>query len=243
MSTAEERSFDGSMQQPCTLIQLEHIHHCVKGRPRPLTLSQTQGNHVERKNRECTNRPITKEDICTFHFIILLWKDDRWCLSNTRYKISSTTYPEAALHYNHLRTCGSHLQPKRQDLNEQAVQYIRNCVNSHVATANIRSLVQGQFKITVPDSVIRSIRDEAVQYLCSSIEQDPRLLGPAQRLIAMFEAEPGITFLYVTHSLNSGFVTYHRKKMRNYALLLLLLRNLKWALKHSIWKNGVYSCG
>jgi hypothetical protein len=102
--------------------------------------------------------------------------------------------------------------PKRQDLNDEAVQYIRNCVNSHVATANIRSLVQGAFKITVPDSVIRSIRDEAVQSLCSSIEQDPRLLGPAQRLIAMFEAEPGITFLYVTHSLNSGFVTFHKKK-------------------------------
>jgi hypothetical protein len=212
VSTAEERMFDGSMQQPCTLIQLEHRHHCVKGRRRPLTSSQTQANSVERKNRECTTRPITKEDVCTFHFRIFLWNDGNWYLSNTRYKNCSTSNADIAYHYNHLRTSGTHLQPKRLDLTDETIKYIRNCVNSHVATANIRSLVQGQFQITVPDSVIRSIRDEALQDLCSSIEQDPRLLGPAQRLISMFESDPDITFLYVTHSVNSGFVTYHRKK-------------------------------
>jgi len=36
--------------------------------------------------------------------------------------------------------------------------------------------------------------------------------GPAARLLKLFEGMSNVSYIYSTHSLNSGLVTYHRKK-------------------------------
>ena len=190
------------MQQPQTVVQRNHRPHTVKGRPclNQLALCPSQVSGNVRKLRESTSRPLNKEETCPFHFTIFLSKHDcKWYLANKRYESSSSSAVNIQYHYNHVRTSGNHLMAKKQDLSEDTLIYIRYCVDNHVATSSIRKLVEGAFKVCVPDSVIRSVREEAMRDICVSIQDDPRLMGPAQRLIAMFQSLENVSYLYVVH--------------------------------------------
>ena len=73
--------------------------------------------------------------------------------------------------------------------------------------------------ISVTDSTIRSIyNDNLSTFIDSSIDEmveNPSLKGPAQRLICMFNHLFYVSFMYVTHAVDSVYVTCHGGRINN----------------------------
>ena len=105
-----------------------------------------------------------------------------------------------------------HHQLHKHDLSDQVRKYITDCVQDNIAPSAIRVMLRTQFKVSVDNSTIRSIREDHIDSILYDSTPDPSGMGPAKRLIALFRKMPNVTFCYVSHHIRSGLVTYHRKR-------------------------------
>lgn len=147
---------------------------------------------------------MTPETICPFHFVIFLFEDEKWYLSNWR----KEGHPNPQFHYHHVRT--AHHFTSKRDLNQDVLGFITSLVQQQLSSRHIRMIILNRYHLHITDGTIRSIRDESISSLLHDKHLNPSMLGPAQRLIALFENNQQVSYIYVTHSPSQGFRSYYR---------------------------------
>ena len=200
------------MQQCSTIIQEEHrkkSHNLSSSMPDQTTLVRSKTLRKKRKigqkNRSTTVRAPDNAQLCPFKFIIFLSADNYWYLS-----CLEKYDPNCCTHSYHVRT--HHHLLHKHDLPDIIRNYITNCISDSMSPSTIRVMLRSQFNVSVDNSTIRSIRDDHIDSLLSDTSQDPSGMGPAKRLVALFTKMRNVSFCYVSHHINSGLVTYHRKR-------------------------------
>jgi len=200
------------MQQSFTIVQEEHrkkTHTLAFGDPNLVERDSSKQLRKKRKpgqkNRLTTVRAPNQDQLCPFKFIVFLSSDQYWYLSCLgRYDRKCCT------HLYHLRTL--HHQLQKQDLSDEVIKYITDCVCNSIGPSTIRLMLRTQFNVSVDNATIRSIREDHIDSLLDDVTPDPSGMGPAKRLIALFRKMPNVSFCYVSHHIRSGLVTYHRKR-------------------------------
>ena len=196
VTRATEKLFlKGNLQQSGTIVQQEH----ATSRKRP--------KNLDSKNRITTTRAISSTCACPFHFIIFLCtSDSRWYLSSKPYG----QYPDSHLHMNHLLT--HHLTLTKNNIAPNIKEFVLNCVAQNVSPSTVRIILRQHYNVNLENSTIRAIRNDHIHDLISGDGTDVSGMGAARRLIALYERIPSVSYMYVTHTIKSGLVTYQKKK-------------------------------
>jgi hypothetical protein len=231
VTTASPRVFHTEcMQQPNTIIQPYHVASSTKGQSRSSKnqlagqpLSENSNNRISsrryarkqnQRNKESTTRPLHVNDRCPFHFVVFLATDDYWYLSTMRKGYNN----ECCFHEFHFPSY--HPTVRKSDLTQEELDFISSSNRASLPVPSIRRLMQEQFDMHIDDHVLRRILNDNSTDLLLQISDDlsrnpgTEPLGPAQRLIRSFSMMEDVSYVYITHTLNSGFVT-HRKKRKD----------------------------
>ena len=209
---------DAFSQQPCTFIQQSHGSSSVKGKSRsksnrlchlPEKLPAHNGieNVVIQKRKYNSVRPNVIDQKCPFKFTIICAKEDKkWYLVNNYKNNTDTEY-----HFNHPPLHYDHKAIKSNHLSLNITDFMKKCVNEQMAIPRIISIVKEMFNETVSKHSIEGIRNVEINNITNEVSKSPA--GTAvDQLIAQFSVMTDVSFIYVKHDMNSGFVTYKKNK-------------------------------
>ena len=195
VTRSTEKSFiPGNLQQSGTVVQQEHA------------TSRKRTKRIDSKNRISTTRAISSTCACPFHFIVFLSIDSWWYLSSKPHG----QHPNSHLHLNHLQT--HHLTLTKNHIAPNIKEFVLNCVAQNVSPSTVRIILKQHYNVNIENSTIRSIRNDHIDELISGDGADVSGMGAARRLISLFERIPSVSYIYVTHTITSGLVTYQKKK-------------------------------
>lgn len=202
MSAHEVKHFpEGKLQQSLTKKAVEH-----KCRVHGETTSSC------RKNKDNTCRPTDVNHLCPFHFVIFQGDDNMWYLSSMRR--GANVGSDLSYHLHHPPVISTHMTCPKRDLNENVISDIKACFDSRMPCPNIKLFIQSKYKISVTDAMLRSLEKKYINSWLETLEENATVDSdsPVQRLLKFLECMKTVTYSYVTHRMNSGFVTFHRKK-------------------------------
>jgi len=170
------------------------------------------------RNRISTKRALNKDDACPFHFVLFVHKDDNaWYLSCIRENTTNIPHSNPRCHLHHLPNC--HQYTDKNALSNEAHELINQMLLNNSSFSEIKSVLNILHGISIRDSTLYSIQLENLSLLvdgtAEELQRNPSLLGPAQKLITLFKNMPSVNFMYVTHKIDSGFVTYHRGRTKS----------------------------
>ena len=236
VSRAAKRKFDGDfLQLPGTYIQQAHISKSVKGKsssttkirtkfldksPEPSTDTEIVNETTARivnlnRNKSYTPRPVCNDDRCKFNFTIICNKgDEKWYL-----RYSYRTNKCNPYHNGHIPLCVEHVTMALRHLPPEIDQFIVHHLNEHVHSTTIAKLILQTYGKVVTAMAIRQYRDN-INYSILKATSDLPYGTPVERLIAEFSKKTDVSFVYVTHDINSGFVTCQKRRDDNIATLI-----------------------
>ena len=94
--------------------------------------------------------------------------------------------------------------------------FIDNLLDNNVSENGIMNLCRSKYNQDVTIQQIRRISSDKLEKKISSyLEDDVSTSTASDRLIATLKATPGISFVYVLHDLNSGYVKYQQKRKQS----------------------------
>ena len=209
ISGCKERHFhDEKCQQPGTYVMQEHSTKSVKGFSRCRTKKLTpclDGAVPEKKsNKKNTPRPTSAKDQCRFALhVICHSKDQKWYLRYCGYKtIKATCY-----HTNHLPLCPDNDTISPKHLPFHVEELIHNCFKEGIKIAQIIGLVHKSTGFVLSEDALYKMRDNHLFPVIKEVLNQP--YGTAvDQLITVMKKKKDVNFVYVTHNMNSGFVTY-----------------------------------
>ena len=236
VSRATKRKFDANLHQlPGTYIQQAHRTKSIKGKSSSASKKRTkciddstaaiQDTNTEqevsavslgrKRNKSYTPRPVCNGDLCDFNFSFFCNReDDKWYL---RYPFRKNKCNPC--HNGHLPLCVEHVTMALRHLPPEIDQFIIHHLNEHVHTTTIAKLILQSYGKVVTDKSIRQYRDK-MSYSILKATSDLPYGTPVECLIAEFSKKPDVSFVYVTHDLNSGFVTSQKRRDDNAATLI-----------------------
>ena len=145
-------------------------------------------------------RPITDGQCCKFTIQFICSKaDERWYIRRNK----SNCYS----HTGHLPVCPDHVDVSINHLDVKVDEYICELLDELVTASQISNLVFQKFGINISDNAVRQYHHRRLGPLLNDAISQP--FGSAvDKLISDFTHRNDCSFMYVTHSINSGFVTY-----------------------------------
>ena len=172
---------------------------------------KSNGRQEGQRNRESTTRPLIETETCPFHFVIFLGNDDFWYLSS----FSHCSLTDRCHHYNHFPSFFPKVQ--KCDLNQQEMALINHSLSASVTAPAIRRLMKEHCNLNIDEQLIRKIRNDASNDIVGQISDElsanpTTAMGPARRLIQACQRMDDISFVYVTHNMRSGFVTFKKNR-------------------------------
>ena len=90
-------------------------------------------------------------------------------------------------------------------------QRINNLIEYGNNSSSIVSTIRGEIGINIDYDTIYSIKMDQMQGLLDDCKGDPSS-SAVGKLISIFKNSPNVSFVYIIHRYNSGFVTYHKTK-------------------------------
>ena len=116
------------------------------------------------------------------------------------------------MHVNHIKIEVEHLYMSKSTMSPKILKAIERLVHSGSSVRNIQIFIKGTFNISVSYSCIYDIRNSCINDLIDKCSELP--YGSAvEKLIGLFKNSPNVSFVYVLHNYNSGFVTFSMNKM------------------------------
>jgi hypothetical protein len=221
VTKAKKRTFkSNTVQQVNTYIQQMHSSPSVKGHSRSANKKRAHIDDSESNvttiaspkpsNKVTTNRSVCKNQCCSFNLIIFCSSlDQKWYLRHSGpNNVNYTT-----VHQHHLPSYSCHTAVSVTDLSEETKKYISECLHENIAATLICNLVRSRFNIVVTVQLIMRYRDYLMYQILEQCNTKP-FGSPVEALTAQFSARDDVSFLYITHDYNTGYVT-HRKSNSN----------------------------
>ena len=206
-----------SIQQPGTIIQQAHGSKSTKGHSRSSTNQRVsdntkydEGSCFSRSNKRSkitTTRPMCKDEMCPFGIKIFCHSSDsKWYLSceTNRLKVSLQ-------HIGHMPVCSDHMSSRLRNVSNDLDEFIVKLFNASISPPVIVNLVMEQFKTTLTEGDLYKYRDKVLHQLLSDTSKTP-YGTPVDKLIQSFSKKSDVSFTYVLHDYESGFVTYRKNK-------------------------------
>ena len=227
VTRSKPRSFaDNNLQQVGTYIQDAHSSPSIKGKSRSSSKKRFVYNTMDsdavmdtdsnlstnatspNKNKVSTCRPMNKASACNFNITVICSKNDhKWYL---RYR--SLNCKCEGNHHGHLPVLSTHVSQRIKHLPNNVDDFITGCINEGLGSGVTCNLVLKQFERTLTEVDVCHYRDKLSFNLLKQTSKLP-YGTPVEQLIAEFQLKKDVSFCYVLHDMNSGFVTY--KKIKN----------------------------
>ena len=212
LSCASSEGYNENCIQQCgTIIQPRHQSGSFKGSSRSSKLKLVKSTNKgpdskTKRNKSSSLRPLHKSNLCSFKFKIFLSAGDGcWYLS---YNKNSATQMH---HVNHYRPIEDHVSLSYSHLTDEIKQYIQNSLSKHINGKHIINMVLSCFGVNITQVSINNARREYTANLLKSYGLDPAK-SSCDKLLQYFRANSEISFLSVTHSVDTGFVTTRKTK-------------------------------
>ena len=223
---------DNNLQQVGTYIQDAHSTPSIKGKSRSSSkrrfvwatksfvdsnmesddVNDTDSNLSSnvtstKKNKVSTCRPINKASACKFNITVICSKSDhKWYL---RYRKGNCKCE--GNHHGHLPIKNTHVSQKIKHLPQDVDNYIISSINNGLSSSVIANQVFTLYHRTINEVDICHYRDRLSDKLLKECSEEP-YGTPVDKLIAEFGLKKDVSFCYVLHDINSGFVTYKKNK-------------------------------
>ena len=111
------------------------------------------------------------------------------------------------------------LSKHKNELSKNVRDQIKQLVQGGIACQAIIFLIKTEFDELVSSSTIKSEQNMGLDNLYDKVSKITHGKS-ADRLIALFQAMPNISYVYVKHDVDSGFVTYNKPHSSKYMTAL-----------------------
>ena len=220
VSRSAARVFNtNSVQEFGTYIQDPHSAPSIKGKSRSASKKRNlknailvDGNLVDcksspKKNKISTCRPATKAESCPFNFTVICSKsDEKWYLRYRSRKCQCNGH-----HKGHIPVLTSHRSQSIKHLPHHVDEFIQASLDKCVSSSVICQLVLQLYQKTITEVDVCHYRSK-LSYNLLKATSDLPYGTPVEKLIAEFQHKKDVSFCYVLHDMNSGFVTYRKSK-------------------------------
>lgn len=194
------------VQADGTQIIANHDVPSIRGRSRNSVLKRTMSSTTSSLIAKKNNKTTTNKCGCKFSISIAFdYNSNKWFLLKKRSKLS-------IMHTNHIKIEVEHLYMSKTTMSPKLLKAIERLVHSGSSVRNIQIVIKGTFNVSVSYSCIYDIRNSCINNLIDNCSEVP--YGSAvEKLIGLFKNSPNVSFVYVLHNYNSGFVTYAMNKL------------------------------
>jgi len=199
-STTHEFSGD-QVQANNTVLQNEHSKYRKKGIPTYLTnmyANCTEGNSRKRKSTSIC--PHDKGNCCGFHFTIFCSKQNNMWFLLYGNRFNSTIYHTKHMQPNFKDMCTTYYQLKDEEKKE-----LMKLVQSSANIGVIKSYMFNKMKVLINDGAVKIARYEFMNLTMKKLGLDPGS-STCDRLLQLCKNMDDISFISVTHSVNSSFM-------------------------------------
>ena len=220
VSRSAPRVFNtNSVQQFGTYIQDPHSAPSIKGKSRSASKKRNINNATmvggnllsctssPKKNKISTCRPATREQSCPFNITVICSKsDNKWYL---RYRSGNCKCN--GQHQGHIPVLTSHRSQSIKHLPHDVDTFIKASLDKCVSSSVICQLVLQLYKRSITEVDVCHYRYK-LSYNLLKATSDVPYGTPVEKLIAEFQLKKDVSFCYVLHDMDSGFVTYRKNK-------------------------------
>ena len=145
-------------------------------------------------------------NMCPFKFFIFLsTTNNKWYLSY------SPTSHQNMCHHNHFQPQEDHLSYTYKELSQDIKAFIQQSIENNNNGTIIIHMVSSMFGINITENTIKVARREYANNILRRYGLDPGNTS-CDKLLQFFRANTDISFLAITHSVNSGFVTTRKSR-------------------------------
>ena len=157
------------------------------------------------------NRSSSKKCNCTFSFTIFYDPHTlSWYLKNKKSLKDSNMY-----HNNHIWINPIHLTMPKNTVSPSVMHSIECLISSGHDIPSIQLFVKDRYKENIDYQTIYNLRMNSISSLLKACNEKPYGTS-VDKLIAIFKNTKSVSFVYILHRANSGFVTF--RKSRNQSL-------------------------
>ena len=216
VTRATKRKFSPhNLQQPGTYIQEAHSSRSIKNSSRSSKKKRTECgedliiiNNDKKRIKTSTIRPTIKTDCCNFCLQIICSKahNDKWFIRSSNSTMN--------IHSGHLPISNHHIDTSTTNLSPEVNEYLTELTKENIPALSVSKLISQKYNINITPSAIRQYHRKLLNPILKDAVSQP-FGTPVERLIYDFKNRDDISFIYVTHSINSGFVTHYKDGLKS----------------------------
>ena len=117
-------------------------------------------------------------------------------------------------HCNHLPISPEHLAIPINDISDDVKDLIKICNKQDVSISRISQMIEGKYGIFVSLNSLYKYKDQCIYDMVEKSGVNAQITwqqtSAADKLIAYFNAKTNISYIYILHNIDSGFVTNKR---------------------------------
>ena len=125
--------------------------------------------------------------------------------------VKGTSKEVRSKHTNHLPISNVHIATSITSIPEGILEDIKRKIQSGTSPTSIVTEFKDKYKVTIFPKQVITMKQNIVQDLVHSAGEDPSY-SSAEHLIQVFRNYMDVSYVYVKHHLQSGFVTYRKKR-------------------------------
>ena len=194
---------DGCIQANNTIIQQSHYGPSFKNKSRNSLFQRANNTDKSKKS----NRSNTKKGVCNFQLTIMF--DDttsKWYLRGKKKQTLDVCY-----HTNHMYIDPKHMSCPKHIIEKSVCDTIMSGIDSGINTTNIMLYVHEKHGKNIDYQTIHSMKMSKINKLIEDCGLDPGG-SSVDQLIKIFSSMENVSFTYIIHRYNSGFVTCRKNR-------------------------------
>ena len=125
-------------------------------------------------------------------------------------------------HSNHIQLAGEHLCAHIKNLDSLTRDKVRELVDAGANNNVIANIVSIQSNIGINHRQIQHICEDSINNIFA--EHEKHLKSSVDKLVALFGSMDDVSYVYMMHSIKSGFVTNHKTKSESDAVKAKIAR-------------------
>ena len=174
--------------------------------------SLDNGRKPTQLNRSTTVCPM-HNDQCKVQFIVFCNPTTKkWFLSAPK----KSTDSFIRCHHNHTKLLPSHICTPSKDIPQDVIRFITDSLKTGTPIRTIIDVAKNYLNITLSEEQIKKRQSDYIDDMIEELEGEDRSdiakMNAAQKLIRLFDSMDDVSYVYVKHHHQSGFVTYTKDK-------------------------------
>ena len=205
------------MQAKNTIIQVAHSSSSIKNKSRNSNYKRVSFNGIYDSSSSNSisddnelmksNRSTTKKCNCKFSITILYDEDTKfWYLRDQKRNKNQLKY-----HSNHMWIDPKYITQLKNDISPSIIQKVQALIDSGHGIPSIQSFIKISHNVNIDYQTIYNMRLKSIDNLIKQCKETP-YGSSVDKLISLFKVTKSVSFVYIIHRSNSGFVTYRKSK-------------------------------